>query len=239
MLARLITPKTSPLWSPPAVLAAAVMSLLQLSATMPRRSPESRPRLASETGYQTPVYILPILPKPNDRPRAERVQFLAIRGSGAAGPSGIGSAPRRKPAVAPHPRSTAQQEAPRPPDDSRGKVYIMPEVDRAVVRDPSSAAPEYPEFLREQGIEGLVVVKFVVDTDGLADSASLRVLASSHPAFTEALRAALPKMKFVPAAIDGRSVRQLVEQQFRFVITKVDTISASAARARNRRHERS
>jgi hypothetical protein len=33
-------------------------------------------------------------------------------------------------------------------------------------------------------------------------------------------------MRFIPAELDGRHVPQLVSQEFRFVITRIDTIPA-------------
>src|SRR5262249_49985488 len=99
-----------------------------------------------------------------------------------------------------------------------GKVYVDAEVDREVQRDPTSAAPEYPSYLQENHIEGSLTVEFVVDTTGSADSTSLKVIHSSHPAFEQSLRAALPHMRFVPAELGGRLVRQWVRQEFRFLM---------------------
>lgn len=99
-----------------------------------------------------------------------------------------------------------------------GKVYVDAEVDREVQRDPTSAAPEYPPYLQENHIEGSLTVEFVVDTTGGADSTSLRVIHSSHPAFEQSLRSALPHMRFVPAELGGRLVRQWVRQEFRFLM---------------------
>jgi TonB family protein len=99
-----------------------------------------------------------------------------------------------------------------------GKVYVDAEVDREVQRDPTSAAPQYPPFLMENHIEGSLTVEFVVDTTGSADSTSLRVVHSSHPAFEQSLREALPHMRFVPAELGGRLVRQWVRQEFRFLM---------------------
>lgn len=99
-----------------------------------------------------------------------------------------------------------------------GKVYVDAEVDREVQRDPTSAAPEYPPYLQENHIEGSLTVEFVVDTTGNPDSASLKVIHSSHPAFEQSLRAALPHMRFVPAELGGRLVRQWVRQEFRFLM---------------------
>jgi TonB family protein len=99
-----------------------------------------------------------------------------------------------------------------------GKVYVDVEVDRVVQRDPMSAAPEYPPYLEENHIEGSLTVEFVVDTTGDADSASLKVIHSSHPAFEQSLREALPHMRFVPAELGGRLVRQWVRQEFKFLM---------------------
>jgi TonB family protein len=99
-----------------------------------------------------------------------------------------------------------------------GKVYVDAEVDRVVQRDPTSAAPLYPPFLQENRIEGSLTVEFVVDTTGAADSTSLKVIHVSHPAFEQSLREALPHMRFVPAELGGRLVRQWVRQEFRFLM---------------------
>jgi TonB family protein len=99
-----------------------------------------------------------------------------------------------------------------------GRVYVDAEVDREVQRDPTSAAPEYPPYLEENHIEGSLTVEFVVDTTGSPDSTSLKVIHSSHPAFEQSLRAALPHMRFVPAELSGRLVRQWVRQEFRFLM---------------------
>jgi hypothetical protein len=92
------------------------------------------------------------------------------------------------------------------------------EVDSAVVRDPTSAAPEYPAHLLNSGLEGLAEVRYVVDTLGFVDTLSYRVLKASHSDFAVAVRRALPHMRFSPAVQGGRRVRQLVEQTFRFKI---------------------
>jgi protein TonB len=92
------------------------------------------------------------------------------------------------------------------------------EVDSAVARYPESAAPAYPLKLLEQKIEGGAYVQFIVDTTGLADLTSFRVLSSTHPEFAESVRSALPGMRFHPAIMRARKVRQLVEQPFLFKI---------------------
>ncbi len=97
-------------------------------------------------------------------------------------------------------------------------VYSVLEVDRTVERYDGSAAPAYPPELAALGVEGLVRVGYIVDTTGLADKTSIRVLYSDHPEFTASVLSALGLMRFRPATRQGKAVRQQVEQQFRFQI---------------------
>lgn len=103
------------------------------------------------------------------------------------------------------------------------------EVDSAVVRDPSSAAPEYPSVLLQKRVEGSAAVLYVVDTLGVVDTTSYRVVAATHTEFGDAVRRALPGMHFRPAVQHGQKVRQLVQQTFRFRITTRDTVRAPEA----------
>ena len=97
-------------------------------------------------------------------------------------------------------------------------VFTMLEVDRLVERYEFSAAPIYPPALSAMGKQGRVHATFVVDTTGQVDMASVRVLESDDPAFTESVRSALGAMRFRPATRRGKVVRQLVEQRFSFRI---------------------
>ncbi len=97
-------------------------------------------------------------------------------------------------------------------------AFTLIDVDSAATRDPESAAPAYPPLLEAQGIEGMAIVRFVVDSTGYADLASFQLIETNHPLFGAAVRAALPGMKFRPAAIGTRKVRQLVELPFAFRI---------------------
>lgn len=94
------------------------------------------------------------------------------------------------------------------------------EVQKPVVQVPGSAAPRYPELLKAGGVEGEVLVEFTVDTTGRADPASLKVLKSTHELFALAVKNAMPGMRFLPAEVDGRRVKQLVRQPFVFAIQK-------------------
>ena len=97
-------------------------------------------------------------------------------------------------------------------------VFTVLEVDSAVARSENSAAPAYPLELLKQHIEGSVRVRYVVDTTGFADPTSILVLEATHPAFAESVREVLHYMRFSPAKIGTKKVRQLVEQPFTFHI---------------------
>lgn len=105
-------------------------------------------------------------------------------------------------------------------DDIFEDAFSSVEVESAAERDPTSAAPIYPRHLMELGVEGYAAMRFVVDTLGRVEVGSVRVLDATHPEFAAAVRAAMPLMKFAPARLGDRPVRQLAEQLFRFQILK-------------------
>jgi len=98
--------------------------------------------------------------------------------------------------------------------------YFEFQVEKPVVPAPGSQSPRYPDMLRQAGVEGEVLAQFVVDTTGRAENGSLKILKSSHDLFVQSVRNALPNMKFIPAEVGGRKVKQLVQQPFTFSITK-------------------
>ena len=99
-------------------------------------------------------------------------------------------------------------------------IYIASQVDEPVVAAPGSVGPRYPDMLRAAGVQGEVVVTFVVDTTGRAEPSSLVILNSTNDLFGAAVRTALPAMRFLPAKADGHKVRQQVQQPFVFAIVK-------------------
>ena len=100
------------------------------------------------------------------------------------------------------------------------QTYFEYQVEKPVMAVPGSPTPRYPDILKSAGVEGEVVVAFVVDTTGRADVSSLKILKSTHELFSAAVRTALPSMRFLPAEVGGRKVKQLVQQPFVFNIIK-------------------
>jgi protein TonB len=78
------------------------------------------------------------------------------------------------------------------------------------------AEPRYPEALRHAGIDGAVIVTYIVDAAGLVEPTSIRIVSSDHPAFAEAVLASIGTARFTPGRVHGRAVRVLVRQVIRF-----------------------
>jgi TonB family protein len=104
-------------------------------------------------------------------------------------------------------------------------AFSVLEVDETVERYESSAAPVYPEDLLAIGTQGQVEATYVVDTVGQVDTTTIQVMYSDDPRFTESVRTALGQMRFRPAKRSGRTVRQLVQQKFRFKIAPADQLA--------------
>lgn len=100
---------------------------------------------------------------------------------------------------------------------SLGGVLAQAEVDQPaeVIHQPK---PRYPPVLQQAGIEGRVLVEFIIDTLGHTEPASLRVLESSNPGFEAAAGETLRRSVFRPARVQGRPVRQRTIQAVAFRI---------------------
>jgi TonB family protein len=104
----------------------------------------------------------------------------------------------------------------RSPTPSPGGLYFAFQVEKQVAEQPGTSGPKYPDALRANRTIGEVLAQFVVDSTGHCENGSFKLLESTHPLFTQAVRDALPQMRFVPAEAGGAKVRQLVQQLFSF-----------------------
>jgi hypothetical protein len=64
-----------------------------------------------------------------------------------------------------------------------------------------------------------------VDTTGRVDTTTIEVVRSDDSRFTESVRTALGLMLFRPARRAGKTVRQRVEQKFRFQIVPASQVA--------------
>jgi protein TonB len=101
-----------------------------------------------------------------------------------------------------------------------GGTFRADQVEKEVSVVPGSPPPRYPELLRSSGVEGQVVAVFVVDEIGRAETDSLHFVRSDNRLFEDAVRQAVGRMRFVPAEIGGRKVRQLVQMPFVFTLAR-------------------
>ncbi len=104
----------------------------------------------------------------------------------------------------------AQQPAEPVPADSASPPPVL--VDSACL------VPAHPDILRQAGIEGRVLLGFVVDTTGHVDSTSIRTLASSHRLFERPARAAIATCRFAPGRVAGRVVRVRMQEAVNFTL---------------------
>ena len=98
--------------------------------------------------------------------------------------------------------------------------YSGDQVERQVYLRRGSPSPRYPNSLRAAGVEGQVTALFVVSETGQVESATVRFTRSDDPLFEKAVREALAEMRFIPAEIGGKKVRQLVQMPFVFTLTR-------------------
>ena len=94
--------------------------------------------------------------------------------------------------------------------------------------DPKNRAPHYPPGAR--GWEGRLLLRYIVDEKGRADTSSVQVVNQNHPvwpsdqhyqafvAFKDAVITALARMRFRPAVHRGCFVATWVQQEFSFQI---------------------
>jgi periplasmic protein TonB len=103
---------------------------------------------------------------------------------------------------------------------SPGPILTAMTVEKPVLPLDGNPAPRYPTMLARAGVEGEVLLQFVVDTVGAVEPGSIHSIRATQPQFESAVREALVRARFVPAEYGGHRVRQLVEQSFTFAITR-------------------
>jgi TonB family protein len=192
-----------------------------------------------EAAEERVSFLIPMNRTNSPPPRQESVQF--VREGEKAGSGGVEEKIVDKEATreAPVMGTTGVEEGkpeevapPIEPNTMYDTVATAVDVDSAVTRFSDSMAPLYPAKLLELKIEGGAYVQFVVDTLGLADTLSFRVISTTHPEFAQSVRDALPGMRFHPAILRSKKVPQLVEQPFMFKIVAPAATTKPASQAK-------
>jgi protein TonB len=225
--------------SPSAFLSFVAHAVLIAAAVNATRRP---PELPGEGLANRAYYMPPPNRDPGQQGQHETIKYIELAPIGLG--AGFGAPVVRSDKKADAETSPAPGDLGRdatnsmaaPPIVSDDSVFSILEVDSSVTRYPGSAAPAYPLALLREGVQGSVMTQYVVDTTGYADTSSLKVLRSSHPDFTASVRSALPYMRFFPAKVGDKHVRQLVEQEFSFRIeAAAQATPASATQAGDRK----
>lgn len=182
----------------------------------------SVPLVAEQPLTDRPTFLAPLLQE-RPRPVQEQLTYSALGGETAREPEPtIGvitdAGPTRNLALDEAAGAGDGQDASDAHIEEPPRTFSEVEVDSAAVRDPESAGPEYPLLLMNKGIEGSVLVRFVVDSNGRPDVGTFLPLEYSDTLFSQSVRAALPRMKFKPGRRGNVPVRQLVEIRFSFKV---------------------
>jgi TonB family protein len=175
-------------------------------------------RAAEDPPLQETTVALYVVPPDQAGPRQnEHLQFVSEgeKGSAADRPS-EGEEPANESSA---PRSDETNAVSTQRTLSNGDAYSVLDVDSAAVRDPSSAAPAYPVGMMHLAIEGTATIKFVIDTAGRVDLGTVQTLTATNAAFANAVLVALPRMRFHPAHIGEKPVRQISQEEFKFQLT--------------------
>ncbi len=103
----------------------------------------------------------------------------------------------------------------------RGRVYTEAIVDELPER--LSGPPlRYPSRLRRRGIEGAVVMEFVVGLDGRVETNSIVSVEGGRSEFVDAATQLIRKSIYRPGRIAGTRVRVRVQQRIRFHMRRDD-----------------
>lgn len=96
-------------------------------------------------------------------------------------------------------------------------VYTVEQVDSKAEPVADSVTVAYPQGLFAAGVGGSVIAEYVVDPTGRVEDGTFGIVSSTNPLFSEAVREAVEASRFRPAQLNGKPVRQLVQQPFAFI----------------------
>ena len=99
------------------------------------------------------------------------------------------------------------------------RTYRMAAVDERPER--LSGPPlYYPRILREAGLEGVVLIAFVIDTSGRVEQSSINVIEAREAGFVRSAVEVISKSLYRPGRVRGVPVRVMVEQQVEFSLLR-------------------
>ncbi len=182
----------------------------------PPPPPEEAPPPPVAKGFQD--LVPPAEPHkeiPDIDPNAKAVDASDFSGEGVAGGSSKGTEGGIS-------QNLANKEVPKETGDAPIDVALAEE--KPELRNRSEVARLlqrlYPPLLRDAGITGQAVMKFVVNAQGMVEASGTSVVSASHDAFGEAATKVVEKMRFKPARVGGRPVPVLVTIPITFTLER-------------------
>ena len=82
--------------------------------------------------------------------------------------------------------------------------------------DSGCLAPVYPQILKMAGVSGRITLSYVVDTAGAVDTATIRVITTTHDLLVAPPRRAASACRYRPALRAGVHLRARVLRRFTF-----------------------
>jgi len=98
------------------------------------------------------------------------------------------------------------------------QIFTADQVDQPARADSlRRVVPIYPHDLYRTATPGEVLVEFIVEADGTVDMESYNIVYATHPLFGESVRRAVRESSWIPGVKQGRTVRQVLQQPYKFV----------------------
>jgi hypothetical protein len=104
-------------------------------------------------------------------------------------------------------------------DQDFARIFDVDEVDDPPERL-RGPMPVYPQALMQAEIEGIVMMRFVIDTSGTPEPVSLQALLPSDPGFVASARRTVLGSVFKPGRLLGRKVRTRVTVPIAYTIRR-------------------
>lgn len=81
---------------------------------------------------------------------------------------------------------------------------------------------DYPRMLQQAGIQGRVIARFVVGTDGKVVPRSVTIVQSDHRAFEGPAKDMIARCRFTPGKLHGEAVNVAVNMPISFTLSRPD-----------------
>lgn len=159
----------------------------------------------------------PPKPEPRPQPRPKTPSVKPVERKPPQTPASSQASEAQQPST---PQATAQPSGTATRGGPRSYGSMSAYAEDLVDQRPSISRrvmPQYPDSARRRNIEGMVVVRLIVDTEGKAQQCAIH---SSEPAeiFDNAALTAARKTRFVPGKVNGQPVNTMVLIPYKFAL---------------------